>query len=302
MPLVPAAPPQPVAIISHFDYLAIDADRRRVYAAHTGSGALLIVNGDSGAVVGQVETGVLHGVAVNPETGNVYTGDGDTGTVSEVDPKAMKVVNTVDIGHPIDAIAYDPKTDRIFADEDSGTQVFVVDAKSFKLLGSVPTHGHDTEFLAVDPDEPNLYQNVPDHNEFVIINTQTMKLTKVVPTPELKDNHPLQFDAALREVVVGGHNGVISVYSPEGKKLSQASMPPNVDQCDLEQTTGVLACAGRGKLWTLQIAAGKAPKLTGVINTGHSIHTVAIDPKNHWIWTAWSSPKGDFVQAYRMKP
>lgn len=302
MPLAPVAPPQPVAIISHFDYVAVDADRRRVYAAHAGSGALLIVNGDNGKVIGQVETGAVHGVAVNHETGNVYTGDGESGTVSEVDPKAMKVVNTVDIGHPIDAIAYDSKTARIFADEDSGTQVFVVDAKSFKLLGTVPTHGHDLEYLAVDPDTPSLYQNVPDRNEFVIINTNTLKLMKVVPTPELTVNHPLQFDAALREVVVGGHNGVLSVYSPDGKKLSQATMPPNVDQCDLEQATGTLACAGRGKLWTMQIAAGKAPKLTAVIDTGHSVHTVAIDPTTHWIWTVWAGPKGDFVQAYRTQP
>jgi len=302
MPIVAAAPPHSVPIISHFDYVAVDALRRRVYAAHTGSGALLIVNGDTGAVVGQVETGTMHGVAVDPATGHVFTGDGDTGTVSEVDPKAMNVVNSVDIGHPIDAIAYDPKTERIFADEDSGTQVFVVDRKSFKLLGSVPIPGHDLEYLAVDPATPNLYQNIPDHNEFVIINTHTLKVTKVVPTPELTDNHPLQFDIALREIVVGGANGVISVYSTDGKKLGQSTMPPHPDQCDLEQATGILACAGRGKLWTIQISAGAAPKLLDVIDTGHPIHTVAIDSKTHWMWVVWAADKGgDFVQPYKMR-
>lgn len=301
MPIMPAAPPQPVAIISGFDYVAVDAERRRVYAAHTGSGALLIVNGDTGAVVGQVETGPLHGLAVNPATGNVYTGDGDAGTVSEVDPKAMKVVQSVDIHHPIDAIAYDPKTGRIFADEDSGTQAFVIDAKSFKLIKSIPTHGNDLEYLAVDPDAPNLYQNVPDHNEFLVINTQTLRVTKVVPTPELTDNHPLQFDAALREVIVGGVNGVVSVYTPDGKKLSQATMPPHADQCDLEQATGILACAGRGKLWALKITAGAAPKLIAELDTGHAARAVAIDPKTHKLWTVWAGPRGDFVQQFTLQ-
>jgi DNA-binding beta-propeller fold protein YncE len=301
MPIVPVAPPQPVPIISHFDYVAIDAERRRVYAAHSGSGALLIVNGDSGAVIGQVETGAVHGIAVNLATGHVYTGDGDTGTVSEVDPNAMKVVNSVDIGHPIDAIAYDPKTARIFADEDSGTQVFVVDAKLFKLAASVPTPGHDLEYLAVDPEGPSLYQNVPDHNEFVVINTMTLRVTKVVPTPELTVNHPLQFDESLREIIVGGHNGVLSVYSPDGKKLSQTTIPPNVDQCDLDQATGVMACAGRGKLWAVQISRDAEPKVIDVIDTGHSVHTVAIDPKTHWMWTVWAGKDGDFVRAYKIE-
>ena len=301
MPLVPALPPHQVQIRSHFDYLALDAERRRVYAAHTGSGELLIVNGDSGAVVGQVETGSVQGVAVNPVTGHVYTGDGESGTVSEVDPGAMKVVNSVDIGHPIDAIAYDPNTGRIFADEDSGTQVFVVDAKSFKLLGSVPIPGHDLEFLAVDPKRPNLYQNLPDRNSFCIIDTQTLTVKKVVPTPELTDNHPMQYDAAYDEIISGGHNGVISAYSVDGTKLGQAKMPVNVDQCDLDQNTHVLACAGRGKLWTIKVGPSGALELMDVVDTGHGIHTVAIDPKTGLIWTVWPSPSGDFVQAYKEK-
>jgi len=302
MPIAAAAPPQPVPIVSGFDYVAVDAERRRVFAAHTGSRSLLIVNGDTGAVIGQVRTGYVHGVAVNHETGIVYTGDGDSGTVSAVDPTTMKVVNSVDIGHPIDAIAYDGKTGRIFADEDSGTQVFVIDAKSFTLVGNVPIPGHDLEYLAVDPDLPRLYQNIPDHDEYVVIDTQTLAVKSVVPTPELDTNHPLQFDERLREVLVGGVNGVLSVYTADGHKLAQADMPTGVDQCSLDQASGQLACAGDGKIWLMDIEAGEAPKLLGVLNTGHHVRAAAIDPKTHWIWTVWAGPDGDFVQPFRLVP
>jgi DNA-binding beta-propeller fold protein YncE len=301
MPIVPAMPPHQVQIISHFDYVAVDSERRRVYAAHTGSRALVVVNADTGAVIGQVETGYVHGVAVNRQTGHVYTGDGVADTVSEVDPKTMTVVNSVDLGRPIDAIAYDPKTQRIFADEDSGTQVFVVDATSFKLIGSVPIPGHDLEFLAVDPDRPNLYQNVPDHNEFIIIDTQTLKVKKVIATPELTDPHPLQYDETYRYVIVGGVNGVMSVYDADGKKLAQASMPPKADQCTLDQATHVVACAGAGKLWTMKISADGSLLLGDVIDTGHSIRAVGVDPNTRWMWTVWAGPDGDFVQAYEEK-
>lgn len=298
MPIIPALPPHQVPIVSHFDYVTVDAARRRIYAAHSGSNSLTVINADSGVVLGQVETGNVHGSAVDVATGDVFTGDGVSGTVSEVDPAKMTVVNSVDIGHPIDAIAYDPKTGRVFADEDSGTRVFVVDAKSFKLVGAVTIPGHDLEYLAVDPDRPILYQNIPDHDEYVEIDTQSLAIVKVVQTPELTKNHPLQFDAGYREVVVGGKNGVLSVYTADGAKVGQTTMPSGVDQCDLDQGTHVLACAGDGKLWTMQIEAGQAPRLLGVVDTGHPVHTVAIDPKTHRMWTVWAGPDGDYVQAF----
>jgi len=302
MAIVPALPPHKIQIISHFDYVSVDAQRRRVYAAHSGSQALLVVNADDGAVLGQVETGAVHGNAVDEATGHVFTGDGDSGTVSEVDPAKMTVLNQLDIGRPIDALAYDPKTERIFADEDGGTQVFVVDARSFKLLGSVPIPGHDLEYLAVDPHRPIVYQNIPDHDEYVEIDARTLKVVKVVHTPELTKNHPLQFDAAYREVVVGGKNGVLSVYTADGTKVGQTTMPTGVDQCDLDQTTHVLACAGDGKLWTIRIEQGAAPSLIDTIDTGHPVHTVAVDSKTHWMWTVWAGPGGDSVQAFKELP
>ncbi len=302
MSLVPVLPPHQVQIISGFDYVNIDAERRRVYAAHTGSRSLLVVNADSGAVLGQVETGLLHGEAVDPATGHVYTGDGDSRTVSEVDPVKMAVVNSVVVPGPVDAIAYDPATGRIFADEDSGTRVFVIDAKSFKMIGSVPIPGHDLEYLAVDPGRPLLYQNIPDHNEFVVIDTHELRVRKVVPTPELTDDHPLQFDSEYQEIVVGGKNGVISAYTPDGTKIGQSPMPAGVDQCNLDQPDHILACAGKGKLWTIKVKRGAAPELMSVVDTGHPVHTVAIDPKTGRLWTVWASESGgDFVQAYEQR-
>jgi DNA-binding beta-propeller fold protein YncE len=62
--------------VSRFDYVAVDAARNRVYAAHTGSQTLLVVDGTSGSVLGQVNVGPMHGVAIDPADGSVYTGDG----------------------------------------------------------------------------------------------------------------------------------------------------------------------------------------------------------------------------------
>src|ERR1700679_31824 len=98
--LTPALPPQAVPVFGGFDYVTVDAQRRRVYAAHGGGNALLIVDADTGKVIGQVRVGRMAGVAVEPVSGHVFTGNGSDRSVSEVDPVTMKNLRSVDVDGP----------------------------------------------------------------------------------------------------------------------------------------------------------------------------------------------------------
>jgi DNA-binding beta-propeller fold protein YncE len=219
--LTPAAPPQAVPVYSGFDYVTVDAQRRRVYAAHSGSRALLIVDADTGGVVGQVRVGATHGVAVDPASGHVYVGDDEE--VSEIDPVAMKVLNRVDVGGAVDAIAYDPGNGRIYADEDDGTKVWVVDAKTFKLVKTIAIPGHKPEYLALNPKTHEIYQNIDSDSEIAVIDPVSMTVSRTIPTPEIKHNHPLQYDPGYDQIVVAG-GGVMSAYSPKGSSRSGATV------------------------------------------------------------------------------
>ena len=68
----------------------------------------MIVDESTAKVTGQVDVGPMHGVAVDPASGNVFTGNGTDDTVSKIDPVAMKVLASVDVPGHVDAIAYDP--------------------------------------------------------------------------------------------------------------------------------------------------------------------------------------------------
>src|SRR5579864_7994330 len=176
MHLIPVTPPAHVQTLSGFDYVTTDADRRRVYAAHGGSRALLIVNADNGAILGQVDVGPLHGVAVDPASGNVFTGDGEAHTVSEVDPVGQTVVRSAPVDGNVDAIAYDPALHRVYADEDDGTRVFVVDTTTMKQVAVIPIPGHKPEYLAIDPQTHTLYQNIDNLSEVAVIDPQQLKV------------------------------------------------------------------------------------------------------------------------------
>jgi DNA-binding beta-propeller fold protein YncE len=293
--LTPAAPPQPVPVYSGFDYVTVDAQRRRVYAAHGGSQRLLIVDADSGKILGQVRVGPARGVAFDPVTGHVFTGSADN-VVSEVDPVAMKVVNHVDVGGSVDAIAYDPSNGRIYADEDNGSRMFVVDAKTFKLVKTIAIPGNKPEYLALNPKTHEVYQNIDSDSSIVVIDPATLAVTRTIKTPEVLHNHPLQYDAAYDQIVIAG-GGVMSAYAPSGKKLGELAVG-RFDQCDLDQAQHVLACAGDGGVTRFRLQKGAAPQQIDKTAIDAGVHTVAIDPSTHAVFVVWADRdgKGDFLQ------
>ena len=302
MPLMPAAPPVPVQVYGGFDYVTVDAQRRRVYAAHGGSRALLVVDADSGKVLGQVRVGPAAGVAVDPATGNVYTGNGIARSVSEIDPVTFKEVRSVDVAGPVDAIAYDARTGRIYADEDDGTRIFVIDAKTFKQVATIAVPGHKPEYLAINAAKNVLYQNIDTLNEFVVIDLASNKVVRAVPTPALQHNHPLQYDAAYDHILVGGVNGVLGVYDSQGKQLYTLAVPERIDQCSLDQSSHLMACAGSAKITLIKDNPNAAPEIVAQLDVPRGMHTVGIDPKTGDIWGVWAAPEGDFVQRFTQRP
>lgn len=301
MPIVPAAPPQPVPIYSGFDYVSVDAVNRRVYAAHGASRSLLIVDADTGRVLGQVRVGPMAGVAVDPASGHVFTGNGIGRSLSEVDPVEMKELRSVDVDGPVDAIAYDPSLHRIYADEDDGTRVFVIDSKTFKQVGTIELPGHKPEYLAINPKTHEIYQNIANLSEIVVIDPKTLKVSRTIKTPEIESNHPLQYDSGFDQILVGGSNGKLSVYSSAGTLLHTIDIPARIDQCNLDEQSHLLACAGSGKITLIKNDGKTAPTIVGQIDVASGMHTLAIDPKSGDIFAVWAAKDGDFIQRFSVK-
>ena len=303
MPTIVADPPARVPVYSGFDYMTGDEARHRVFAAHTRSNRLLIVDTAAGALYGQVQVGPMHGVAVDPQSGDVFTGNGTDDSVSRVDVAAMKVVASVSVPGHIDAIAYDPARQRIYADQDGGGNVYVVDAATMKPIATIAMPASDLESPAIDPKTGVLYQNLANGGGFAIVDPQTLRVTSVVKTPELQKNHALVFATGTNQIAVSGVNGVLSAYTPDGTLVGSVAVQPNIDQCTTGSKGLLVACAGRGIVTVVAMHAGASPSVAGRIDTGHSgIHTVAIDESAMDVWVVWSDASGDWVQRLRLQP
>jgi DNA-binding beta-propeller fold protein YncE len=294
-------PPHTVPIISRFDYIAVDRARNRVYAAHTGSQALLVVDGSTGKALGQVDVGPMHGVAVDPADGTVYTGDGTNQTVSKVDPVAMTVVATSSVGGNVDGIAYDPQLHRIYADEDGVGRVFVVDARTMKTIATIRLPGNDPESLVIDHVTHRVYQNLNDTNSIAVIDAHSLAVIKTIKTSALVHNHPLVFDAQLNELIVGGKNGVMSAYSADGRHIGDGAVQADIDQCSIGERGDVEACAGKGVVTLIVLAKNAAPRVIAHFTTGNNVHTIGIDEGRDNVWIVYAAPTGDYVQALKIR-
>ena len=307
MPIIAVTAPQPVNPGGGFDYVAVDAQRRRVYAAHSGGGGLLIADADTGKVLGIVKVGPMAGVAVDPATGHVYTGNRDPKSVSEVDPDSQTILRSVAVDGAVDAIAYDPQLGRIYADEDDGTRMFVIDAKTFAQIGVVKLPGHKPEYIQVDPETHAVYQNIasddPKVSQIAVIDPQSLSVARSIPTPYLKNDHPLQYDGRDRALFVAGENQILAVYGASGELLHRVGYPGKVDQCSWDGSRGWLACGGGGI--TLYSYDGTSnPTQLGTLPIAQTANTTAIDPKTGTIWAVWSdrTTGAAMIQGFTYKP
>ena len=303
MPITVAAPPQRVQIFSGFDYVAVDELRHRAYAAHSASQRLLVVDTTNGRVLDQVDVGPMHGVAVDPATGDVFTGNGSDQSLSKVGHATYKVLATVNVPGSIDAIVYDPVNRRVYADQDGGPSVYVIDGATMKLVATITMPADDLESPAVDPKTGVLYQNLANGGGFAVVDPQSLKVTKVVKTPQLENNHPLAFSVSANQVIAGGVNGVLAAYTPDGTHVGDVKAQPHIDQCNTGSKGELLVCAGRGVITVFALRSGAAPRLVGRLQSGHrGIHTVGIDERTNDIWVVYADPSGDWVQRLKWRP
>jgi hypothetical protein len=297
------APPQPVPIVSGFDYVAVDERRHRAYAAHTPSRRLLVVDTMTGKVVTQISVGPLHGIAVDPHSGAVYTDNGTDHSLSKVDPSSMKVLATLDVRGNLDAIVYDARRDRIYADQADGGAVYVVDGATMRQLGTIAMPASALEAPDVDPATGMLYQNLANGGGFAIVDPASLTIVKVVSTPQLQSNHPLVFSHFANQVIVGGVNGILAAYTPDGHHIGDVPVQPHIDQCATGSKGRLVICAGRGIVTMLLTQPGGAPRVAAWLDTGHpTLHTVGIDESTDQIWVVYSDARGDWVQSLKWMP
>jgi hypothetical protein len=128
---------------------------------------------------------------------------------------------------------------------------------------------------------------------------------RAIAIPEIKANIRLQYDSELHQIAVGGTDaanpasGIMSAYTRHGRKIGSLTTP-RFDQCNLDVTQHMMACAGDTRITRTQLRANAAPVVVDTTPVDPGVHTAAIDQSTHAVFTVWSKRdgSGDFVQKF----
>ena len=271
-----------------WDYVSVDPATDRLYVAHRER--VDVIDARTGKPLLQLApTPGVHGAAVAPDLGRVFTSNGADGTVGVFDASTGKLLRTVEAGQNPDAIVYEPTTHRVFSINGRSSDVTAIDAQSLKVLAASIAAPGKPEYAVTDG-HGRVYFNVEDKNELAVLDAATLKIERHYSLSPCDEPSGLAIDPRGRLYSVCG-NGLMVVSDPvSGHVIGQAPIgrgPDGVAWMDGK------AYSANGRDGTISIVAETTEghfETVATVPTAKGARTIASDPSLHLLFT----PTADF--------
>ncbi|MGA3169607.1 MAG: hypothetical protein ABSE62_01205 [Chthoniobacteraceae bacterium] len=287
---------------ARFDFLAVDAARRRLLAAHTGNGSLDIVDLDQATLIQSVATGAAHDCAVDLKDNLYLVSVSKPPQLVSVDATQLVVTGSVPLDGPADLLAFNAHTRHAYVCHDDGSDLWVVDPIAGKNLETVTLPSAGPEDLAMDVSDGWLFQAMKTAGTIAVFNVKTNKLAANYPTAPAQSPHGIALIPEIDAMAVAGGNGKLVIMSQfDGAVLSSGDIPAQVDQIAYDHGLHRLYCAsGLGEIAVFAIQ-NKQLKPLGEVSTTPGARSIAVDPQTHNVWIAYAKDNESDVQEFELQ-
>src|SRR5262249_8328867 len=155
------------------------------------------------------------------------------------DLKSLKVTGTADVGNTPDAITYEPTSHRIFTWNARSEDATALDAKTDKVLGSIPVKGKP-EFAVADG-KGHLFVNIETTNELAEIDAKKLAVMRRWPLAGCEEPTGLAIDLS-HEVLFSGCSNKVLVASDAktGAKIAALPIGDHVDGVAFDPGNGLV--------------------------------------------------------------
>lgn len=271
---------------TRWDYMSLDASRSRLFIAHLGDSAVVVVDTKTKAVVATVEhIAEVHGVVAIPELGRAYSTATKTNEVVAIDATTLKIIARIQTGAHPDGLAYAPEVHKLYVSDEYGKTETVIDVQSNKRVATIALGGSvgNTQY---DPVSKHIFVNVQGTAELVEIDPAIDKIVQRIPVPGADGNHGLLIEPTLRLAFIACEdNDKLMVMDLRTKKLvAEFKVEGKPDVLGYDAGLGLLYLASEsGVVYQFRVSAQGVTK-SGEENVGANAHTVIVDPATHEVY------------------
>ena len=277
-----------------FEWMRVDANSDRVFATHKGTKSIAIVDLKTDKALPPVTVGTAQGVAFDRADNKIFLGDDEEHKIVVLDYTTLMKTGEIAVTGPVDDILYCPKNGMVYADHDDGEDVWVIDAKTEKIVGTVkiPTAPEKLEY---DRTSDRIYQNIKSDSTVQVIDPATNKVEKRWSTAPATGPHGLVIDGRSQRLFCAGSNGkLVGIDLKSGKVTSTVEIGKGVDQIAFDRGTKRIYCACQGAISVVQ-ETDDGLKDLGSVATPKGCHTITVDNKTHAVWTCYSDAKESYL-------
>src|SRR6266496_1594779 len=146
-----------IASAGGWDYLAINPVNNFIYVSHGTQ--VNIMDKNTGDSVGVIPNTIgVHGIAFAPEFGKGFTSNGRSNSVTVLDIKSNKILDSVKTGENPDAIVFDPFFKKIITCNGRSQNLSIIDPSNNQVIATVTLEGKPE--TAVSDAQGKMYVNI----------------------------------------------------------------------------------------------------------------------------------------------
>jgi len=288
--------------VGFFDYMLVDAGRRRVVAAHTSSESVVFVNADTTRVVRQLYLGAdPHGLVFDQRDAAYLVGtSGAEHGVFVIDRDSLQTRALIRTPGPVDGVTLDRRRDRVYAAADDGNSIWVLSIPERRMIATIATP-RDSDRGEYDWQTDRIYQNFTSTNSTLIIDAASYRVVGSISTAPAARPHGLADDPTSHTLFVAGVNGkLVQLDMRSRQRVRSVSIAPHVDQIALDDRRRRLYCASAEGLLTVVDLRADGTYVSKSLSVPRGARTLAVDPATGSVWLSYGNDRGDYL--VRLQP
>jgi len=285
-----------------FDYTSLDPSTNKLWISHMNASELLAFEVRTRKIVKTIPAPGVHGVIAVPQLGRIFASATDAHEVMTINGKTGAVLARAPAGAYPDGLAYDPVERHVFVSDETGGVETVIDAHGRRV--ATVSLGGEAGNVQYDAGSGRILVDVQSRGDIAIVDPRSNRIVRRVALEGCASPHGLLVDSSRRLAFVAcdANARLLTFDLRTMRVIGNDSVGATPDVLAFDGSLHRLyVSAESGVVAVFAEHAHSLTKLGQAMLAPHA-HTVAVDPRTHFVYFPLESGSTGKPQLLIMKP